>query len=102
MLVVILGNTFLTLTFYIQILLDQTDFLVVGVIGPQGAGKSTVLSVLGGAGPFTDSRFVAHHISRLCLTMCKDTFFQMDNRSMHYNIVMHAGRLESWREVLKA
>lgn len=40
----------------LEILLDQTDFLVVGVIGPQGAGKSTVLSVLGGAGPFTDSR----------------------------------------------
>ena len=39
-------------------LLDQTDFLVVGVIGPQGVGKSTLLSVLGGAGPFTDSRFV--------------------------------------------
>ena len=37
-------------------LLDQTDFLVVGVIGPQGAGKSTVLSVIAGAGPF--SRFV--------------------------------------------
>lgn len=37
-------------------LLDQTDFLVVGVIGPQGAGKSTVLSVVAGAGPF--SRFV--------------------------------------------
>jgi len=38
------------------VLLDQTDFLVVGVIGPQGAGKSTVLSVVAGAGPF--SRFV--------------------------------------------
>ena len=37
-------------------LLDQTDFLVVGVIGPQGAGKSTVLSVVAGAGHF--SRFV--------------------------------------------
>ncbi|KAJ7310879.1 smg-9, nonsense mediated mRNA decay factor, partial [Desmophyllum pertusum] len=42
------------------ILLDQTDFLVVGVIGPQGVGKSTVLSVLGGAGPSLDSRFVTH------------------------------------------
>ncbi|XP_078378870.1 nonsense-mediated mRNA decay factor SMG9-like isoform X2 [Oculina patagonica] len=40
----------------LEILLDQTDFLVVGVIGPQGVGKSTVLSVLGGAGPFSDSR----------------------------------------------
>ncbi|XP_020609690.1 protein SMG9-like [Orbicella faveolata] len=40
----------------LEILLDQTDFLVVGIIGPQGAGKSTVLSVLGGAGPFSDSR----------------------------------------------
>ena len=29
---------------------------MVGVIGPQGAGKSTVLSVVAGAGPF--SKFV--------------------------------------------
>lgn len=40
----------------LEMLLDQTDFLVVGVIGPQGVGKSTILSVLGGAGPFTDPR----------------------------------------------
>ena len=59
---------------------------MVGVIGPQGAGKSTVLSVLGGAGPFTDSRFVAHHIGRLCLSMCKDTYFQMDYRFIDHNI----------------
>lgn len=39
----------------LEVLLDQTDFLVVGVIGPQGAGKSTVLSVVAGAGPFSRS-----------------------------------------------
>lgn len=101
MLVVILylGNTFLTLTFDIQILLDQTDFLVVGVIGPQGAGKSTVLSVLGGAGPFTDSRFVVHYIGRLCVDCKLYLVFQMDNRLMHHNIVMHARCLDSRKEV---
>ena len=30
------------------------------MVGPQGVGKSTVLSVLGGAGPFSDSRFVVY------------------------------------------
>ena len=50
-------------------LLDQTDFLVVGVIGPQGAGKSTVLSVVAGAGPF--SRFVK--IDILDIISFKDT-----------------------------
>lgn len=49
---------------------------MVGIIGPQGAGKSTVLSVLGGAGPFSDSRFVAHHIGRLVLSMCKYNTFK--------------------------
>ena len=48
---------------------------MVGVIGPHGAGKSTVLSVLAGAGPFTDSRFVAHGIGRLVLIMYKDKYY---------------------------
>ncbi len=29
-------------------MLDQSDFLVVGVIGKQGVGKSTVMSLLAG------------------------------------------------------
>lgn len=40
----------------LEILVDQTDFLVVGIVGPQGVGKSTILSTLAGANPFTDSR----------------------------------------------
>lgn len=61
LLVLLTQKHFLILSINVtQILLDQTDFLVVGVVGPQGVGKSTVLSVLGGAGPFSDSRFVAH------------------------------------------
>lgn len=57
-------------------LLDQTDFLVVGVIGPQGVGKSTILSVLGGAGPFTDPRLVILQLldtvflKKITLTKC--------------------------------
>ena len=74
---------------------------MVGVIGSQGAGKSTVLSVLGGAGPFTDSRFVSHYIGRLCLSMCKDTYFQMDSRFIHHNICCWDSRKEV-QELLKA
>ena len=41
-------NLGLTYDFYIfQSLLEQTDFIVVGVVGYQGAGKSTILSLLG-------------------------------------------------------
>lgn len=35
----------------IEYLTEQTDFLVVGVIGMQGVGKSTILSLLGGNSP---------------------------------------------------
>jgi len=31
-------------------LLDQHDFLVVGVLGTQGVGKSTIMSALAGDG----------------------------------------------------
>lgn len=40
----------------LEILVDQTNFLVVGIVGPQGVGKSTILSMLAGTSPFTDSR----------------------------------------------
>ncbi|XP_064624984.1 nonsense-mediated mRNA decay factor SMG9-like [Lineus longissimus] len=32
-----------------EILLDQTHYYVIGVIGPQGVGKSTIMSLIGGA-----------------------------------------------------
>ena len=32
-----------------DLLLDQTDFLVVGCIGLQGVGKSTVMSLIAGS-----------------------------------------------------
>ena len=32
----------------LQYLLEQSDFLVVGVIGKQGVGKSTIMSLLAG------------------------------------------------------
>lgn len=35
----------------IEMLLDQTDFLTVGVLGSQGVGKSTLLSLLAGNNP---------------------------------------------------
>ncbi|VDI12730.1 protein SMG9 [Mytilus galloprovincialis] len=34
-----------------EMLVDQTDFLVIGVIGGQGVGKSTILSLLAGNSP---------------------------------------------------
>ncbi|XP_033747207.1 protein SMG9-like [Pecten maximus] len=39
-----------------EMLVDQTDFLVVGVIGPQGSGKSTVMSLLAGNSPDDNHR----------------------------------------------
>ncbi|XP_060064570.1 nonsense-mediated mRNA decay factor SMG9-like [Ylistrum balloti] len=39
-----------------EMLVDQTDFLVVGVIGPQGSGKSTALSLLAGNSPEDNHR----------------------------------------------
>ena len=38
-------------------LLDQTDFLVVGALGPQGAGKSTIMSALAGVRTLSDPRY---------------------------------------------
>eukprot|EP00058_Branchiostoma_floridae_P027633 XP_002613124.1 hypothetical protein BRAFLDRAFT_73027 [Branchiostoma floridae] len=40
----------------IEMLLDQTDFLVVGVVGMEGVGKSTILSLLAGNHPEQSNR----------------------------------------------
>lgn len=40
----------LSYLFKIQMLFDQHDFLVIGVLGTQGAGKSTVMSALAADG----------------------------------------------------
>lgn len=42
----------------LQYLRDQTDMLVVGVIGLQGAGKSTIMSLLSANTPEEDQRLV--------------------------------------------
>ena len=39
-----------------QILTDQSDFLVVGVLGCQGVGKSTILSLLANGLALKDKR----------------------------------------------
>lgn len=39
-------------------LLDQTDFLTVGVLGSQGVGKSTLLSLLAGNNPSDPHKYV--------------------------------------------
>lgn len=44
-----------------QYLRDQTDMLVVGVIGLQGTGKSTIMSLLSANSPEEDQRLVHHH-----------------------------------------
>ena len=41
-------NSYTNYVIYCQILQDQSDYLVIGVLGLQGAGKSTVMSVLTG------------------------------------------------------
>ncbi len=43
-----------------QYLRDQTDMLVVGVIGLQGTGKSTIMSLLSANSPEEDQRLVHH------------------------------------------
>ncbi|KAL8599177.1 hypothetical protein ACOMHN_007893 [Nucella lapillus] len=45
----------------IEELLDQTDYLVVGAIGLQGSGKSTILSLLAGNTPQDPYRNYAFH-----------------------------------------
>ena len=35
----------------LEYLLDQNDFIVVGCLGPQGVGKSTIMSLLAGSQP---------------------------------------------------
>lgn len=40
----------------LQYLRDQTDMLVVGVIGLQGSGKSTIMSLLSANTPEEDQR----------------------------------------------
>lgn len=44
-----------------QYLRDQTDMLVVGVIGFQGTGKSTVMSLLSANSPEEDQRSEDQH-----------------------------------------
>ncbi|XP_071481507.1 nonsense-mediated mRNA decay factor SMG9-like [Diadema antillarum] len=45
----LVDNSFLWVDGGTEYLLDQTDFLVVGVLGMQGSGKSTVMSLLAGS-----------------------------------------------------
>ncbi|XP_061163494.1 nonsense-mediated mRNA decay factor SMG9-like [Saccostrea echinata] len=55
-----------------EVLLDQTDFFVVGVLGLQGSGKSTILSLLAGNNP-TDSirQYIFPPQSRDCKELCE-------------------------------
>ena len=41
----------------VQILLDQSDFVVVGCVGYQGAGKSLVMSMIADPSEIIDNRF---------------------------------------------
>lgn len=51
-----------------QYLRDQTDMLVVGVIGLQGTGKSTIMSLLSANSPEEDQRLVLQHHDSVFLT----------------------------------
>jgi protein SMG9 len=39
---------FVCVVYELQHLTENTDYIVIGAVGPQGCGKSTVLSMLGG------------------------------------------------------
>lgn len=55
-----------------ELLLDQTDFFVIGVIGLQGTGKSTVMSLLAGNSPNDLPRqFVFQPQDRAIREMCE-------------------------------
>lgn len=55
----------------LEYLVDQSDFLVVGVLGLQGSGKSTVMSVLAGNSLKADKRsFVFKPQSKEILEVC--------------------------------
>ncbi|KAK3595770.1 hypothetical protein CHS0354_025404 [Potamilus streckersoni] len=54
-----------------EMLLDQTDFLVVGVLGLQGVGKSTIMSLLAGNSPSDSYRsFVFTQQSKEAKEIC--------------------------------
>ena len=52
-------------------LMDQTGFVTVGVIGLQGSGKSTVASLLAGNTPSDVRKYVSLYSS----TRASDTFY---------------------------
>ncbi|XP_075910799.1 nonsense-mediated mRNA decay factor SMG9 isoform X2 [Petromyzon marinus] len=76
-----------------EMLLDQTDFLVVGVLGPQGVGKSTIMSLLATNSPEDDPRLHAfrsqsqesrerasHHTSGVELFISQERVFFLDTQ----------------------
>ncbi|XP_056001838.1 nonsense-mediated mRNA decay factor SMG9-like isoform X2 [Ostrea edulis] len=55
-----------------EVLLDQTDFFVVGVLGLQGSGKSTMLSLLAGNNPSDNIRqYIFPPQNRECKELCE-------------------------------
>lgn len=59
----------------LQYLRDQTDMLVVGVIGLQGAGKSTVMSLLSANAPEEDQRYVCPFLPHCSYIISYDFYF---------------------------
>lgn len=47
----LINDQFQMLDSCLEFLTDQTDFIVIGCVGPQGAGKSTLMSHLAGSSP---------------------------------------------------
>ena len=67
-------------TVVLQYLRDQTDMLVVGVIGLQGTGKSTIMSLLSANTPEEDQRSVEHE---QYLLLCSIRTCESDDKSKH-------------------
>ena len=54
---------------YLQFLTDNTDFTVVGVIGPPGVGKSTIMNELYGFDGTSPGNIYTFSLTYLCLNL---------------------------------
>lgn len=69
----------------LEFLLDQNDFMVVGCLGLQGVGKSTLLSFLAGNHPDGANKWVAAQKKECFTYFVPDLKYQYDIVHLHYS-----------------